>query len=552
MNWRVRELDPGRVGELAATTGLRPEAASVLVARGVTAERAAAFLRPRLRDLRPPDGMAGLREAAERLARAVRATERVGIFGDYDVDGVTSSALLADFLRGCGLHPVVRVARRQDGYGFLPGPAAALLDAGVTLVVTGDCGTSDHETIALARRRGADVIVVDHHQVPDGESPALALCNPHRADSTFPFRGLCSAGIAFYLAAATRTLLGSTAPDPRSLLDLAALGTIADVVPLLEENRVLVAQGLARMRSAPRPGLAALMERADLLGTALTPRDVAFRLAPRLNAPGRLGEARAALELLLAETPEAARSLADECDAANRERQGLQESALRQALAQTEGDAGEFVVVAGDWHPGVVGIVAARLVEPCARPVAVVAVQDGLGRASARAPRGVNLHALIKQAGPLLVRFGGHAAACGFTVEVARLAEVRSVLCDAARRAPAADVDLVLDAELPLDGIDLALAEEIGRMEPFGEGNPPPAFYAHDVLVTGARTVGDGHLRLRLGDAARSLSAIGFGMAGRAPAEGSRMDVAFRLQIDEYRGVRRPDLALIDLRTTSG
>jgi len=547
MNWRVQQTNATEASDLARATGLRPEAAAVLLARGVTADRAQAFLSPRLRDLRPPEGMAGLLQAAERLERAVRAGERVGIFGDYDVDGVTTAAVLGSFLRQCGLDPIVRVARRQDGYGFTPTTADELLRAGATLIVTGDCGTSDHEAIARARAGGAEVIVVDHHQVPDGESLALALCNPHRADSTFPFRGLCSAGISFYLCAATRTRLGPTAPDPRTLLDLAAIGTIGDSVPLLEENRVLVTHGLARLGASPRPGLLALMELADLSGTAPTPREVAFRLAPRLNAPGRLGEARTALLLLLADNADEARALATACDTANRERQALQEAVLHEALAQADEETGEFVVVAGPWHPGVVGIVAAKVVERTGRPAAVVALSDGVGRASLRAPAGVDLYAIVRQAGPLLVRFGGHAAACGFTVLAARLPEVREALCDATRRAPREPTELRIDAELDLERVDLELAEQIGRLEPFGEGNREPSFCLRGVPVKSARTVGERHLRLRLGDT-RLVSAIGFGMADRAVAQGSRVDVAFSLRVDDYQGVRRPDLALLDLK----
>ena len=546
--WRVRDIDPQKTSELAAALGIRPEAAGILVARGVDAVRAAAFLHPRLRDLRPPDGMAGMAQAADRLARAVRARERVGVFGDYDVDGVTTAALLGTFLRGCGLDPVVRAARRQDGYGFGTGAADALLDQGSSLLVTCDCGTSDHPSIERARARGADVIVVDHHQVPEGESPALALLNPHRGDSTFPFRGLCSAGISFYLAAATRTLLGSPCPDARPLLDLAAIGTIGDVVPLLDENRVLVARGLERLRTAPRPGLAALMERADLAGVQVTARDVAFRLAPRLNAPGRLGEAQLALDLLLATDLAAAQPLAAACDAANRERKVLQEGVLREAMEQAALDDGEFVVTAGPWHPGVVGIVAARIVEATGRPAAVIAVQEGIGRASARTPAGLDLYAMVREAAALLVRFGGHAAACGFTVEEPRIPELREALRGAARRAHRSEPELLIDAELDLSRADLELAEHLERLEPFGEGNPQPVFCARGVPVASARTVGSGHLRLRLGDDGCNVGAIGFGMADRSPAEGSRIDVAFHLQIDDYHGVRRPDLMLIDLR----
>jgi single-stranded-DNA-specific exonuclease len=261
-----------------------------------------------------------------------------------------------------------------------------------------------------------------------------------------------------------------------------------------------------------------------------------------------MGEAQLALDLLLSDEISSARALAEACDAANRERQAVQETVLGEATAQADGDEGEFVVVAGPWHAGVVGIVAARLAARCGRPVAVIGLDGGIGRASLRTPAGLDLYAMVREAAPALVRFGGHAAACGFTVEEARIPDVRAALCAAARRAEQAEAELLLDAEIDLDRADLELAEHLSRLGPFGEGNPEPILCARGVAVSNARTVGNGHLRLRLGDHGRAIGAIGFGMADRTPPDKSRVDVAFRLQIDEYLGVRKADLMLVDLR----
>ena len=290
--WKIAEPDAERARALAAELALSEPTARVMIARGLADPDAARrFLAPRLGELRTPERMAGFARAVERLASAVRGGEPIGVFGDYDVDGVTTAALLTSFLRACGatVHP--RVARRDAGYGFGVPVATTLADRGCRDIITGDCGTSDHEAVSAARARGSDVIVVDHHQVPDRELDAYALINPHQPACGFPFKGLCSAGVAFYLAAALRTRLREAGhfraaePDPRAWLDLVAVGTIADLAPLTAENRILVAAGLRVLAQRRRPGLALLIERAEL-DRDPSAFDVSFRLAPRLNAPG--------------------------------------------------------------------------------------------------------------------------------------------------------------------------------------------------------------------------------------------------------------------------
>ncbi|MBE7453746.1 MAG: DHH family phosphoesterase [Kofleriaceae bacterium] len=401
----VRSLDDGAVARLARGLAVRDATARCLVARGHgEVERARAFLNPRLGELRRPEGeagMAGFATAADRVAAAVLRRQRIAVFGDYDVDGVTTCALLTSFLRGCGGDVVARVARRDEGYGFTAIAAEELLAADPGLVITGDCGTSDGEVIAAVRARGVDVIVVDHHTVPAAGAvhPALALVNPHRADSSFPFRGMASVGIAFYLAAAIRTRLraegwfaGRPEVDPRDLLDLVALGTIADLVPLAGENRILAAAGLRLVAERRRPGLAALLAAAGVDAAdarAVDEKTVAWKLAPRLNAPGRLGDAAPALELLLAGADEAT-ARAQALEEVNQRRRALQDQMVEEALAAAGDAPGPAIVVASErWAPGVVGIVAAKLVDRFARPAFVIAVDPvtGVGRGSARRGR---------------------------------------------------------------------------------------------------------------------------------------------------------------------
>ncbi|HEX8951678.1 MAG TPA: DHHA1 domain-containing protein, partial [Polyangia bacterium] len=421
-------------------------------------------------------------------------------------------------------------------------------------------GTSDHEALAAARARGVDVIIVDHHQVPERDPDALALINPHQASCRFPFKGLASVGVAFYLAAALRTRLRAagfaTLPDPRALVDLVAVGTIADLAPLTDENRILVHHGLARLRTQPRPGLAALARAAGLDGGVQRTTDISLRLAPRLNAPGRLGDAQPSLDLLLADADNA-EARAARLEAANVERRAVQERVLVEAMQQAEAQPDGVIVVAGaGWHAGVVGIVAAKLVDRFARPSLVIALDEAarVGVGSARTVAGFHLHRALTSCAELLVRYGGHAAAAGLTIEARHLGELRTRLSAAARasfggEAPAAT--LGVDAEIALDAVDELLAEEVGRLEPFGVGNPEPVLGARGVTLERTRVVGESHLQVTLRDGLHARDGIGFWLAASdrspAPGLGARVRAAFIPEIDTFRGVRRVRVRLRDL-----
>jgi single-stranded-DNA-specific exonuclease len=567
----VWEIAPAPAGAaaLAAATGASLPVATLLLGRGVqTAAAARRFLSPRLAELRAPEGMAGLEPAVTLLVQALRARARIGVFGDYDVDGVSSAALVGGYLRACGGDVEVRVGRRASGYGLTETDALALAESGCGLAVVCDCGTSDHAAVGLLRARGVEVIVVDHHQVPDPPAAASALVNPQQRGCGFGFKGLCAVGLSFYLCAALRSALrreraGSPGapwlpapgePDPREWLDLVAVGTIADMAPLVDENRILVAAGLKLLGRGRRPGLRAL---ADLAGVADSARaeDVAFRLAPRLNAPGRLGDATPALGVLLEEDLLRARALAAECDAANRSRQSLQESVYAAALeAVGAAPRAPLVVVAGQgWHPGVVGIVAAKLVDRYGVPAAVIALDGALGRGSARTVPGFHLYEALRACAPHLVRYGGHAAAAGMTIEADRIDDFRSALEEVARAAfPAGPAPrrLRVDAELPLGAITRSLCDELMLLEPFGMDNPEPVVCTRAVRVVEQRLVGEreDHLLLSLAGGATELKAIGFRLADRAPGVGALVDVAYVPELDEYRGTVQIRLRLRDLQ----
>lgn len=546
---------------------MRTVTARCLAARGINeAAEAKSFLRPKLSELRPPVGLAGLPAAVERIAAALAAGERIGCFGDYDVDGVTTAALMSTYLRQLGAGVVARVARRDAGYGFGEGDVRAFHGAGCGLIITGDCGTSDITSIKLARQLGIDVIVVDHHTVPAGDEPhpAVALVNPFRADSTFPFRGMASVGLTFYMMVALRTRLRDegffatcTEPDLRALLDLVALGTVADLVPLNGENRILTTHGMARLAARTRPGIDALMRIAGVDGDRpVDEKTIGWKLAPRLNAPGRMGDAAPALALLMSEDARTAAMWAERLEESNRERRGAQDRVVAEADELLAGlDPGAAVVVAGrGWPPGVVGIVAAKLVERYQRPAFVIAVDpdSGEGRGSARSHGGVDLYQALASCQRLLVRFGGHAAAAGLTVAEDRIDELREALGAAVERQSGAEhgsgagVGVTADAEVELGDVDGKLADELATLAPFGKGNEQPLLVCRGLTVRESRCVGDGnHLKMRLEDrTGASRQAIGFGLGSSDPGPGCEIDAAFAPVISTWQGQRRVELEL--------
>jgi single-stranded-DNA-specific exonuclease len=549
--WRAPAVDDLKVAALAAEAKLRPLTARVLAGRGILrADLASKFLDPRLADLRRPDGMPDLPRALERLVAALGAGETIGVFGDYDVDGVTTAAVLASAFRAMGGKVIPRAASRHAGYGVGIDDVARFAADGCRVLVTGDCGTSDHDALTAARERGIDVIVIDHHELPAAETPAYALINSRRPDDAFPFKGLASCGVAFYLAAALRTRLGATF-DPRDLLDLVALGTIADLVPLTDENRILVAAGLKVLSARKRPGLAALAVRAELTEGPITAHQAAFRLTPRLNAAGRLGEAQLALDLLLA-TPADAERLAAAIEEQNTERQRIQELVWMEARAQAaeQADAPAIVVGAEGWHHGVVGIIAARLVDGFARPAIAIGFKDGEGRGSARTVAGVNLFDALGACREHLTRFGGHAGAAGLSIVRERLDGFRAAFAaEAARQAAgrAVTAAVEVDAEVALSDLDLAFAEELARLGPFGAANREPVFALRGVVARTTRVVGKGHLQLTLDHGGAVSDAIAFGQGDDDPGAGAVLDVLATAELDTFRGTRRARLRVTKL-----
>lgn len=569
--WRDRLDARGQASALAIAQlhGHSDLLARVLAGRGVTAQDAGLHLDPTLRRLMPdPYTLADMEAAAERLVAAIEAGATIAIFGDYDVDGAASAALLADFLKVAGTPHVVYIPDRIfEGYGPNVNAIAELARAGAKLLVCVDCGTTSHAALAEARSLGLDVIVLDHHQAPE-ILPEAIVVNPNRQDDLSGLGQLCAAGVVFMTLVAASRLLRARgfwngarqAPDLLSGLDLVALATVADVAPLTGLNRALVAKGLALMRTRARPGLAALFDVAGAGGPP-TPYHLGFLIGPRINAGGRIGDAALGAKLLGLEDTSEARRLAEDLDRLNRERQALEAATLEEAFALGERDGeGPAILVAGEnWHQGVIGLVAARLKEKFFKPAFALAFKGPIGTGSGRSIPGIDIGKLVRagvEAG-LLVKGGGHAMAAGITIMRERLADFRAFLdAELAEKMAAARANeaLLVDAVLTAAGASSELHASLERAGPFGAGNPTPVFAFPAHRLVDLVPVGEGHLRWRAkaGDGA-CLEGIVFRAAGEplgqalTAARGECMHLAGSLTLDRWQGREKIELRLLDV-----
>lgn len=538
----------------AEALGVPRVIAHLLRARGVVERDAqATMLEPRLASLRPPTDMAGFEAALGCIEDALTHRRRIGVFGDYDVDGVCTATILTTFLEALGATVVARVADRGRGYGLTVADAQSFAEAGAGLVLTGDCGTSDVEALSWLQEQGIARVVIDHHQVPERMPPADALINPHQPGCGFPFKGMCSAGVAFYLCAALRTRLAARGqgrlPDPRAWLDLVALATVCDMMPLHAENRVLVTHGLRLAEHRKRPGLAALLSQAGVeANEPLDESHFAFKLGPRLNAPGRLGSAEPSLRLLRARSEAEAAAVAEQIETLNATRKRHTERTVVEAMALLAADPklqqrAALVVAHDGWLPGVVGIAAAQVTESQGRPALILAVDRARGeaRGSVRTHGDIDVRAALGQCRDLLERFGGHRQAAGVTVK----AEHIDALTEAFDAAVAlqlgampqgpGDVEVV-DARLPPRRVDGALVEAIDRLGPYGMGFAPPRFCCDEARVHSARVLKERHLSLVLDDGGELREAMAFSQAYTGVVGGDRIGCVYVPFIDRFRG----------------
>jgi len=557
---RAPQPDAAAVQALQASLNLPGALCALLVARGMTgADEARRYLRPQYEQLHPPELLKDLDRAVARLQRAIEAGETILVHGDYDVDGMCSTTLMTRAMRALGGTVVPFIPDRMtDGYDLGPAGVQAARDAGATVVLTCDCGTSAVSSVEALQTAGVDVIISDHH-LPGGPLPAAyAVLNPRRADDTSPDKDLAAVGVAFKLALALTRAMGGNENVVLNMLDLVALATVADVAPLRGENRVFVRCGLPLIRESRSAGLRALVRAAGLDAKEITAGRVGFILAPRLNALGRIGKALDGVRLLLGEREDEANQLARQCEELNRERQELDRRILDEALRRVHAldlDETWGLVLHGEqWHPGVIGIVASRVVEQTGRPAVLIAVQDGIGKGSGRSIPAFDLHAALQACGDLLLRHGGHKAAAGLTIEAGQLDAFAARFNEVARARLTSD-DLVaeirVDLALPLADATDELEQLLRHLEPCGIGNPGPVFSARGVsLVGGPDRIGADGVKVRLATPRGPLEAVGWGLAHRigelVAARAGTMEIAYKLDRNEYRNTSVLQAQIVD------
>ena len=555
--WNVAAPCPEGVKNLM-DAGVSPLLSTILSARGVvTGEEARQLLDPTAHPMHDPMLLRDMDKAVSRIRQAIANQELMAVYGDYDVDGITSTCLLTEFFRSKGGKVLPYIPDRlEEGYGLNYEAIDYLSTKQVSLIVTVDCGITAVDEVAYAKEKGIEVVITDHHACKEVLPPAVAVVDPHHPDCPYPFKGLAGVGVALKLALAVAD------PAEReevfdSCCDLAAIGTVADVMPMTGENRLLVRRGMAHLNPARRLGLLQLIRSAGLEEKAVTAVSVGYTLAPRINASGRMGRARVALELLLSRDPARAEELAEELCALNRERQGIESDIFNQCVEQLDKTPQSGIVLLADegWHQGVVGIVASRLAEKFACPCFMICLDGGLGKGSCRSWGGVNLFQLLQQSAHLLENFGGHALAAGFTVKeenIPALTEaLRSGVVQFSQGQELPSV-LEIDAAVTPDMLTLEDVDALDLLEPCGAGNPRPVLVLTGAQVQSMTQVGRGrHLKMRLESKGSILDAIFFSVDGSQLGlhPGSRVDVAFYPNVNEFRGTRCVQLQIADLKT---
>lgn len=574
-HWRIFGHDLAHIAQLEKAASVPPIVAQLLLRRGITnPDQAQMFLEARLNQLRDPESLPDVPLAVKVITDHLQAGRKIVVYGDYDADGMTATAILYGCLSRLGADVTYFVPNRlEEGYGLHADTLEQLRKDGADLAISVDCGIASLTAVEAARKCGLDVVITDHHTMSDQLPDANAIVHPRLPGHDYPFDGLCGAGVAFKLAWALCRAMEGTQKVSKELRDflvqavgLTALGTVADVVPLIDENRIIVRQGLLSVQHQPPLGLAELLKVTKLAEkSSLSSEDIGFMIAPRLNAAGRLGQAALGVELLTTESPERATALAQYLHELNQSRDKIERSIYLAAKKQAEqefdpvGDAA--LVLAGEgWHAGVIGIVAGRLAERYHRPVVLISldatgIKPGVG--SCRSPNGLNLYTALTTCSDFLVGYGGHAAAAGLQIATDQVDTFRAAFCEFAAGAMSEEdqiAEIEIDAEASLGQLTRTIVEQIEQLAPFGSGNPRPILCASGVKLVGEPKKmggGDRHLSVRLGQHGTKMRAVAFGQADWAePMQelAGPMDIAFRPIINEFRGMRNVELHLVDWR----
>ncbi len=561
--WKINPPHPPLQETFSRELKISPLTAQVLVNRGINQlDQAYQFLHPSLSHLHSPLLMKDMDKAVDRVLQALSRREQVLIYGDYDVDGVTSTAILILFFQTLQFpHRYYIPHRIEKGYGLHLDSVVKFAQQGVKLIITADCGISDMDAVKKAQEMGVDVIITDHHEVPEKIPPACAVLNPKQRDCSFPFKSLAGVGVIFNLIIALRAELrergawkDAEIPNLKRYLDLVAMGTVADLVPLLDENRIFVRFGLEELTQGNRLGPRVLKQACGLKDGIITAGNIGFKMAPRINAAGRLGEAQRAVELLVTQELREAEEIARELNLENSRRQRLEEDILTEIMGWIEEDKhllqrSSLVFSSQSWHPGVIGIVASRLVEQYYRPTILISLDGNRGKGSGRGIEGFDIYEGIKMCSPLLVNFGGHRFAVGLTIERERIEAFRDRLEELVSQSykPSDFIPKIrIDSEVTLPLIDRNLIEELTLLAPFGPSNPKPIFCSGELRVRDSKVVGENSLKLRVEEDAVH-DAIGFQMGHLHPLESQRIRIAFVPQINEWQGMKNIQLELKDV-----
>ena len=563
--WQIKD-DLSSGSWLAKKLGISELLASLLIHRNITStDSAKSFLFPKLGALHDPFLLKDMDRAVELIQSFIVKKKKIIIYGDYDADGITATSLLYDFFFRLKIPISFYIPHRlEEGYSLNEKAVREIAEDGTNLIITVDCGINSFSEITLAHKLGMDVIVTDHHQLPSGFKPLCPTINPLRPDSFFPFKELAGVGLAFYLAIAIRSNLrdtgffqGTSEPDLRTYLGLVAIGTIADIVPLIEENRILVKSGLTVLTKTWKPGINALLRVSGIKNNqAITTHDIAFKLAPRLNAMGRLGPATRAVHLLTTDDEAEAFSIATQMDSLNTKRQKIQNgivSECRERIDKIDNIERRRTIVLSDsqWHRGVIGIVASKIVDEYYRPTLILNTEGDVLKGSGRSIDGFDLYKALSGLSDLLTQFGGHEYAAGITLEAKNFEE----FCDkfeelASKKLDTKDMTpkIEVDTKLGLESISLQLLQDIEMLLPFGHKNPQPIFWAGPVKVAFSTVVGNDHLKLKIKEKGISFDCIAFGKAALHPLEGKLVDILFHVEINTWQGTESIQLVIVDLR----
>jgi len=569
-HWLMLQPDPDVVGKLSRRLNCHPVTAAVLVNRDIlTVPAARDFLSTSLNNIRPPFSLKDMDAAVHRIYAAITGRDKILIFGDYDVDGITATVILLNFLRYVGADVSYYIPHRvTEGYSIQPRHISQYAFPNqINLIITADCGSGGHQAVKAAKKFGIDMIITDHHNISKNIPPALAVINPKRHDCPAGLQNLAGVGVAFFLLICLRTHLREREfwqkrPEPnlKNYCDLVALGTVADLVPLIEENRILCKTGLGLINSGRRPGLTALLEACAIHNNSPDAEDIAFRLAPRLNAAGRMDHAVRAVELLTAKDVSFAVKTAQTLNVLNRKRQALEKRILADTQQFLENNPSllrqrSLVLSREGWHAGVLGIVASRLVDKYHRPVVLITTQNGTGKGSARSVAGINLYDALAACEPYLENFGGHSMAAGLKLREDKIAEFQNAFESVTQRIARAE-DLIptlqIDYELDFTAISDTFIDELEALMPFGSGNPEPLFKAANVTVVSSKIVGKNHRRMVLRQSsapnAPLLQAIHFNVDDRVSQKTAFDQIVFKLRWNRWKERKTAQIVVEDLR----